>query len=192
MLWFMRSRPAILKALLVLLLAMQAAAVIARMRASASSAPTPQIAEPREKRATAVDATRALDRFLDHHPLLEEKLRVTPRLVDDPDFLTQNPELRDFVRSNPGATARLSIEPRHLLYRALFRQANTPLSLRELEMFAELLDRAPALERTLNEKPESIRDPEFLKRQPALREFLLQRPRLSAAFSTPPLSKKTN
>lgn len=147
---------------------------------------------PAEKRPSVADATRALDRFLDHHPLSEEKLRVNPQLASDAAFLAENPDLRDFARSNPAAIARLTADPRHLLYRALLRQANAPLPMRELEVFGELFDREPTLERTLNENPESIRDPRFLKRQPALHGFLLQRPRLAAVFSTPPMAQKIN
>jgi hypothetical protein len=136
------------------------------------------------------DATRALDRFLDHHPLLEEKLRVRPTLVRDATFLAQRPELRDFVQRNRAAIVRLDTDPRHLLYRALLRQASAPLPIREVEVFGDLLDQEPVLERALNENPESIRDPEFLKRQPALRDFLFRRPRLAAAFSTPSSTEK--
>jgi hypothetical protein len=177
---------------LVLLLTLQAAGVIVRLWASTSSATPTQAAVPPGKRPSDTDSTRALDRFLDHHPLLEEKLRVNPQLVGNTTFLAQNPDLRDFARSSPAATARLSTEPRHLLYRALLRQANVPLPMRELEVFSELFDQEPALERALNENPESIRDPEFLKRQPALHRFLLQRPRLAAVFSTPSVVQKTN
>jgi hypothetical protein len=191
MLSFMRSRPGFAKALLLLLLAVQAAGVIARIWASAApSGPAGQASALAERRPSAADATRALDRFLDHHPLLEEKLRVSPGLVHDADFLVQNPELRDFARSNPEAVTALNADPRHLLYRALFRQANASLHLREFEVFGELFDHEPPLERALSENPECIRDPEFVKRHLALKEFLLQRPRLAAVFSTPPSAKE--
>jgi hypothetical protein len=192
MLALIRSRRAIAKTLLLLLLAVQAAGVIARISASASSLRPTQASMPAEKALSVADATRALDRFLDHHPLLEEKLRMSPRLVRDEAFLAQNPDLRDFARSNPPAIARLSTERRHLLYRALLRQANVLLPMRELATFGELFDREPALERELNENPEFIREPEFLNRHPALHEFLLQRPRLGVVFSAPPPAKKTN
>jgi hypothetical protein len=191
MLSFIRSRPVFAKTLLFLLLALQAAGVIVRLRASVPSARPTQSPAPAAPRGPAADTTRALDRFLDHHPLLEDKLRVSPQLVSDAGFLAQNPDLRDFMRSNPVAV-RLSADPRHLLYRALLRQASAPLPIRELEVFDELLDHEPALERALNENPESIRESRFLKRHPALHEFLLQRPRLAAVFLAAPLTEKHN
>jgi len=178
----MRSRPAIAKTIVLLLLSLKVAGMFAAMCAGAAA---------NTRRSETVE-TRTLDRFLDHHPLLEDKLRVTPRLVSDAAFLAQNPDLRDFAGSNPAAAARLSADPRHLLYRALLRQASAPLPIRELEVFGGLLDQEPALERVLSEKPESIRNPEFLQRQRALHEFLLGQPRLAAVYLTPTVIEKSN
>jgi len=171
---------------------MQAAGVIAQMRAGASPVRlTPASASP-EIRPSAADATHALDRFLNHHPLLEDKLRISPQLGRDEAFLTQNPDLRDFAHSNPAAIARLGTDPRHLLYRALLRQANAPMRMREIAVLDELFDREPALERALNANPELIRDPVFLQRQPALQGFLIEQPQLASAFSTHSSKNKTN
>ena len=41
------------------------------------------------------------DRFLDQHPGVEKQLRQRPRLLRQPDFLTGQPELREFVRLHP-------------------------------------------------------------------------------------------
>jgi hypothetical protein len=192
MLSLIRSRPAFTKTLLLLLLTMQAAGVIARMRASAAPMRNSSASATAEVHPSAGDATRALDRFLNHHPLLEEQLRISPQLADDATFLARNPDLRDFARSNPDAIKRVSADPRHLLYRALLRQAHAALPMREMAVFDEVFDREPALERALNANPELIRDAAFLQRQPALKKVFRDQPRLAAAFTISIPANKTN
>jgi hypothetical protein len=130
-------------------------------------------------------ALREFDRFLDHHPLLEDQLRVNPQLSTNQAFLKENPELRDFLRANPKVAEGLKIYPRYFLNRALLRQASAPVSFRELALFRDLFQQQPKLEQELTENPELIRDPVFLESHPALRDFLVQHPVLARVFLPP-------
>ena len=104
------------------------------------------------------------DRFLDHHPLLEDQLRLDLRLTADRAFLESNPELRDFLHANPNVAEGLKIYPRYFLNRALMRQADSPVVIpRSGPVQGPVPGAAPELERDLLKNPEAIRDPAFLK-----------------------------
>jgi hypothetical protein len=58
------------------------------VRQSATPITRPQLAE--------------FDRFLDQHPRMERMLVLHPRLLRQPEFLNNNPELREYLKRNPG------------------------------------------------------------------------------------------
>ncbi len=154
-----------------------------------SPAPPPPI------RATARPEIRAamreFDRFLDHHPVVEDKLRLDPKLAADNAFLELNPELHNFLGTNPKITEGLKLYPRYYLNRALLRQASVPLPFRELARLRELFRQDPKLERSLTENPEAIRDQVFLNSHPPLRICLAQHPALASAFLPQPVPPQT-
>lgn len=135
--------------------------------------------------ATARLALREFDRFLDHHPLLEDKLRLTPPLATERPFLDANPELRDFFHGHPEVVVGLKLYPRYYLYRALLRQASVPVSYPEIARLKEAFASDPELEPALIRTPEAIRDPAFQTAHPRLRSLLQQQPILARAFSSP-------
>lgn len=137
---------------------------------------------PTQTHAVVRQALRELDRFLDHHPLLEDDLRQNRELVSNQDYLKRNPELCDFLKTHPDALVGLKTFPRYFLYRALLRQASGPLRYIEIAQLKDVFDQQPTIERALDEKPELIRDPTFLQSHPNLREFLVDHPVLGKVF----------
>jgi hypothetical protein len=129
---------------------------------------------------------REFDRFLDHHPLLEDELRLNPALRTDAHFLTANPDLRTFLATMPELPAALHTYPRYFLYRALLREAFAPLKHSEIAHLGELLDKDPALERLLVHRPAAIRDAPFLAAHTSLRDFLQTHPPLDRVFLPTP------
>jgi hypothetical protein len=185
-----RCRLATAKLILGALIAAQMFGVLIYGQANepAAESPAPQPDSRREVRR----ALREFDRFLDHHPLLEDQLRTNPQLTDSQPFLKKNPELRDFLAANPNVTEGLKIYPRYFLFRGLLREASAPVSFKELAAFKDLFERQPKLQQALNENPELIRDPVFLEANAVLRDFLLHQPALAQVFlpSTPPPEHK--
>jgi hypothetical protein len=149
---------------------------------SVTTTPQQSTSSPEVRRAL-----REFDRFLDHHPLLEDRLRLDPQLSTDKVFLGKNPELSDFLRANPNIMEGLKIYPRYYLNRALLRQASAPVSYHELASFKDLFQQQPKLEQELTENPELIRDPAYLESHAALRDFLGQHPALAKVFLPPPI-----
>lgn len=147
-------------------------------------------AAPSQSLGCAHRALRELDRFLDHHPLLENDLRLDPKLVADRHFLEKNSELKSFLADNPGVIGALQMEPRHLLHRALIRQASVPLRYAELAQFDPFLAAQPAIERDIAENPARIHDRDYLNLHPALVDFLAQHPLLGRVFQPEPSDKR--
>jgi hypothetical protein len=137
---------------------------------------------PNETRHQAHRLLRELDRFLDHHPLLENDLRRDLTLIADRDCLAKNPPLRAFLDSNPGVIPALQLEPRHFLHRALLREANTPLRFGDVAQLDPFLVTQPAIEQEIVDNPSRIHERVFLDRHPALSDFLIEHPLLNRAF----------
>lgn len=147
--------------------------------------PAPAASMPSPADLPAVQARRALrefDRFLDHHPLLEDELRLDPRLLTKPAYLEANPALREFLVANREVVPAVKRWPRYYLHRALLRQANAPLARPDLLPLDGLFDRHPAIEQQLARAPAAIRDVNFLRANPPLNEFLGQHPTLARVF----------
>ncbi len=147
--------------------------------APAASAPPP----PPPNSLTAVRRSlREFDRFLDHHPLLEDNLRREPTLTTDRAFQAKNPDLQIFLTANPNVISGLQIYPRYFLNRALLREANAPLTFGELSPLRDLFVQEPGLERALTQNPMLIRDPAFLQSHKALGDVLGGNPVLARVF----------
>jgi hypothetical protein len=145
---------------------------------------------PPQPPEAARQALREFDRFLDHHPMLEDELRLDPRRVSDPGYLQKNPRLEEFMRANPEVTVGLGSYPRYFLNRALLRQASAPVTFTELAPLKEIFLREPALELELNKNPAAIRDPGFLQSHPDLSDVLSRNPALARVFLPPAVSPK--
>ena len=156
---------------------------IAQAKASdATPSSPPPTAAITDQRRAAFQLLRELDRFLDHHPLIENDLRPDPALLESAAYLEIHPALRQFLETNPEVSAALKSEPRHLLHRALRREANVPLKWSEVVQLDAFLNRSPAVERQLTSDPALIRAPGFLATRPQLREFLAQNTALARGF----------
>ena len=139
----------------------------------------PAVADPVRR------ALREFDRFLDHHPLMEDDLRLNPSQRTDRGFLERNPGLRQFFDANPDVLKGLKAYPRYFVYRALIREANVPLRFAQIARLGEVLDERSGLEKVLARNPESIRDPAFLAGHERLRDFLIRHPDLGRVFLSP-------
>jgi hypothetical protein len=181
------SRPSIMKLSLAFLFAAQMLGWISYACAVEPAGTTAPPPSP-ENRPALRAALREFDRFLDHHPVVEERLRPDPQLATNQNFLQKNADLRDFMSANPNVADGLKLYPRYYFNRALLRQASEPVSFRELAPFRDLFLQQPKLEQALTEDPELIRDPAFLASNPALRDCLVQHAVLARAFLPPVIS----
>jgi hypothetical protein len=122
--------------------------------------------------------------------LLENDLRRDPELVADRHYLEKTPELQSFLAGNSGVIEGLRMEPRHLLYRALMREASVPLRYAEVAQLDPFFAAQPAIEREIVENPARIRDRDYLNLHPMLGDFLAQHPLLGRVFQPEPSEKR--
>jgi hypothetical protein len=165
-----------------LVVLLETAATPASAGETANPAPPPAAGD---ETSHARQALRELDRFLDHHPLLEDDLRLVPARLTDAEYLQAHPELREFLAANPGVVPALASEPRHILHHALMQQASEPLRWSEIMQLDPVLDAAAPLEHELARRPELIHDDAFQRANARLREVLTTHPALGRAFLPP-------
>jgi len=127
-----------------------------------------------------------LEVFLDQHPFVEARLRENPNLVNDPAFRRNHPVFAEFVARHPGFLAELAASPRWFIHRELIRRSATPVTVAEVAEFDRFLDRHTGIERQLVLRPQLLRTPEFLNRQPELREYLGRHPGVGRAAEPRP------
>jgi hypothetical protein len=129
---------------------------------------------------------REFDRFLDHHPLIEDELRLNPSSLANGEYLEKNAELRSFLETTPNALLAVRHYPHYFVFRALLRQAGAPLKYSEIAQLREFFERHAELERDLAQRPELIRDLPFLNAHHSFRQFLAEHPPLNRVFLPPP------
>ena len=67
------------------------------------------------------DVTRGelknFDGFLDKHPEIDEQLRKNPGLINDPKYVNDHPELKEFLENHPGVREELKEHPKYIMHR---------------------------------------------------------------------------
>lgn len=75
---------------------------------------------PREPLQPVTQPRSALkneDTFFDNHPGVQEDLRNNPRLVDNPEYMKNHPELREYFHSHPNIRRDWKEHPRSAMHR---------------------------------------------------------------------------
>lgn len=140
-----------------------------------------------------------LDQFLDNHPSIEKDLESNPALVNDTNYLTSHPELRDFCDHNPGVKAELQRNPNLVVQRenrfegsrrdhdrAPGLNPNPDLTAREVGGMDQFLDDHPKVEKELEKNPSRINDRGFLHHNKDLETFLNGHPQIREEFAENP------
>ena len=69
----------------------------------------------RQAVVTDHDTTRgqlaSMDRFLDHHPEIAERLQKDPSLVNNKDFVKNHPDLQSYLQQHPGVNEEFTENP---------------------------------------------------------------------------------
>jgi phage-related protein len=117
------------------------------------------------------------DRFLDNHPAIDKELRKNPSLVNDPNYLSAHPQLKEFLEKHPGVREEIRENPNAFMNRERhFEQSGRDISREEVKTFDEFLDQHPAINNELARHPELANDSAYVARHPELKEFLALHP----------------
>jgi len=150
---------------------------------NAWAAPMPQ---ERDNDITRRELTN-FDRFLDSHPNIAQDLRANPGLVNEPNYLSQHPELQEFLKNHAGVREELKENPRLFLNRERrFERSGGDIARGELRSFDGFLDKHPEIDEQLRKNPRLVNDPNYLSQHPELQEYLKNHPRVSEELKEHP------
>ncbi len=69
---------------------------------------------------------RGFDAYLDRHPDVAKQLSANPHLIDNPQYLSQHPELREWTRRHPRAADVFRDHPGRFMHREhLYNRSET-------------------------------------------------------------------
>src|SRR6202050_1668083 len=142
------------------------------------------------------DVTRGelanMDRFLDSHPEIAERLRKDPSLVNDKTFVGDHPALQQFLAEHPGVREEYKENPSAFMnqeQRFDRRQDQTPdrdVTRGELANMDRFLDSHPEIAERLRHDPSLVNDKKFVGDHPALQQFLADHPGVREQYKENP------
>ncbi len=149
----------------------------------------------REDRGRDRDVTRgelaSMDRFMDSHPEIAERLQKDPSLVDKKEFVQSHPALQQFLADHPGVREEYKENPN-----AFMRQedrfdrhenaSNPDVTRGELSSFNEFLEGHDNIAKELSKNPSLANNQEYLENHAALVDYLKAHPQVHEELSENP------
>jgi phage-related protein len=121
------------------------------------------------------------DEFLDKHADIRRDLARDPKLVDNPDYLANHPELDGFLKGHGGVRGELLKHPQEFIAREKQYEHNEDrsegnkgdhITNLELKHFDEFLDQHAAIRKDLTRDPKLADNADYLVNHPDLDSFL--------------------
>ncbi|HET9305337.1 MAG TPA: hemophore-related protein [Candidatus Sulfotelmatobacter sp.] len=137
-----------------------------------------------------------MDRFMDSHPEIAERLRKNPSLVNNKEFVEDHPALQQFLAQHPGVREQFTDNPN-----AFMRQEqrfdrredagmnhDRDVNRGELSSFHEFLEGHSSVAAELSKKPSLATNEEYLENHSDLQTYLKNNPRVSEELRENPQS----
>jgi phage-related protein len=152
----------------------------------------------REDQTRDRDLTRGelanMDRFLDSHPEIAERLRKDPSLVNDKTFVGNHPALQQFLADHPGVREEYKENPNAFMRQEQRFDQRSDSAMRgdrdlnrgELSSFNEFLEDHNNIAGELSKNPSLANNKEYLENHPALQDYLKAHPQVHEELSENP------
>jgi menaquinone-dependent protoporphyrinogen IX oxidase len=152
----------------------------------------------REDETRDRDVTRGelanMDRFLDSHPEIAERLRKDPSLVNDKTFVGNHPALQQFLADHPGVREEYKENPNAFMrqeqrfdqHQDSAMRRDRDLNRGELSSFNEFLEDHNNIAGELSKNPSLANNQEYLENHPALQDYLKAHPQVHEELSENP------
>jgi len=140
-----------------------------------------------------------MDRFLDKHPEIAEQLRKDPSLIRNDEFVSNHPELQEFLGVHTGIREEFTENPNAFMRREQRFEGSEgdrdrdrdgdrdrDLTRGELSTMDRFLDRHREIAEQLQKDPSLVKNKEFVENHPALKEFLQTHPEIREEFRENP------
>lgn len=122
-----------------------------------------------------------MDRFLDRHPEIAERLHKNPSLVNNREFVEDHQALQQFLQDHPMVRQELRENPNAFLgqedrYDRQENNGDRDRTRGEMASMDRFLDRHPEIAEQLRKKPSLVNNREFIENHPALQAYLQDHP----------------
>jgi hypothetical protein len=131
----------------------------------------------RRDRDTTRGELAGMDRFLDSHPEIAEQLRKDPSLVNNREFMEHHPALSEFMKTHPELREEYKENPNAFMHqeeRFDRREEERDATRGQLASMDRFLDGHPEIAEQLRKDPSLVKNEEFVKKHPALQQYLQQ------------------
>jgi len=152
--------------------------------------------EERFDRREDNDVTRRelanMDRFMDSHPEIAERLRKDPRLIDNKEFVANHPALQSFLADHPGVREQFKEHPYAFMRdeerydRRGARDQDFDVNRQELARMDRFLDSHPEVAEQLRKDPGLVDNKQFVANHPALQSFLAEHQTIAELYREHP------
>jgi len=150
----------------------------------------------REDQARDRDVTHGelanMDRFMDSHPEIAERLRKDPSLVNDKKFEQDHPALQQFLADHPGVREEYKENPNAFMHqeerfdRREDQARDRDVTHGELANMDRFMDSHPEIAERLRKDPSLVNDKKFEQDHPALQQFLADHPGVREEYKENP------
>ncbi len=141
---------------------------------------------------------QSFNNFLNTHPQIASDLSIHPRFVNDPHYLEDHPELRQYFANNPGVARAIKSDPFGFMssqgsygwqrgnrtgwYQGWHRNWYP----NQRSNFNTFLGQHPGMAQELYEHPNYVHDRDWLRRHPEAQQYFNKHPGVSDEFRRNP------
>ena len=123
---------------------------------------------------------RNFDQYLDSHPEVAEALRKDPNLINNPNWVSKHPGVRDWLEDHPNARQELKENPTAFMHRekGFEKQEGKEgdITRGEARNFDQFLDSHPEVAEGLRKDPNLINNPNWVSKHQELKDWLEDHP----------------
>jgi hypothetical protein len=130
-----------------------------------------------------------IQNYLNNHPEQAKQLHENPSLINDPNWLKQNPKVATFLQKHPDMKERATTDPHSFINRSEAGTLKGDHAM--LNKSDRYLDQHPEMKKELAANPRLIDDPKYLSEHPGLENELKEHPEIrNEAMNHPEQFKK--
>lgn len=127
--------------------------------------------------------------YLNNHPEQARQLHENPSLINDPNWLKQNPKVSNWLQKHPDMKERATTDPHNFINRSESGTLKADHAM--LNKSGNYLNQHPEMKKELAANPKLIDDPKYLSEHPGLEKELKDHPEIrNEAMNHPDQFKK--
>jgi hypothetical protein len=139
---------------------------------------------PSEAAPPTTPETDTMEHYLTNHPRVADELHNDPSLINNPQWLSQHPEVKNWMNNHPNVKADAALNPKNIVNNTERETLNNDRhAMNNTDSF---LAQHPGMAKQLNADPNLIDNPKYLAQHPALQNYLNQHPGIANEWKDHP------